>query len=400
VAAKKAKQRPVFWIAGNYYDCQRQWKWIVEKLRDPNIVILDCGTASNRSVAGAADIIKLLKNRDMFDDRPRIVKLKGIPNDYTLLADYLKLVNNDNILVIDSPFGYYQAAGSGSRFISAKTSKFYKEIAKQGVQKAPKGATGVFDFPLEVKTDREAINWVKAVTKDRGKEIDAEAAELLVEQKGRNLDLLYAEITCLLDYQSGKTIAVDDVRAVSLPLFLQTVWNLIDQIDVQDYESAISHMQRFYAVAGSEVGHSFYGDVMMLLGALNQHFTFLMYLKAICGDDLTYSKAVAAVEGVKKRSKDGNKYVWKNDAFTTGFIAQNVRKSGIQAALRWPKDRLEDVFLDLCRTSFLCRTQYTSSETAVKICCDTFVMVACGILRPDHSAKIKGYRGWHGRAGV
>jgi hypothetical protein len=391
VAKKKVK--PLFWITGNYYDCKRQWAWILGMLKGPNVEIFDCGAQSNDSrVAHASDIITCLKNRDIFDSRPRIIKMKGLPDDYTLLCDYLTLVNNDNVLVIDGPIGYRNA---NRRFVSAKTSKFYKEFSKQGVHKSPEGGTGVFDFPEVAESDSKAQSWITSVAKEHDREFEDGAALLLVQQKGRNLDQLYSELTCLMDYQIDKKIRVDDVRAVCVPVFVKTAWDLIDAIDRQEYEAAISHMQGFYANAGTKTGETFDGDVYKLLGALLQHFSFLMYLKMYCGDELTYSKAEQAVAGVKKQGENPN--VW-TDQFSKGYLYVNVRKPELQQALRrLSKERLEDIYLDLTRTRFLCRTKYSGSRAGMKICLDTFIMTACGVISSNYSAAVKGYKRWQAR---
>jgi len=146
-----AKIKPLFWITGNYYDCCKTWKDIISRLGDVAVDILDCGYKVESSnliqPATACDVILLLKNKDMFDDRPRVIKMKGIPNDYHLIADYLHLVNNKNVLVVDGPIGY-RAKPPSKRMITAATSRFYKTFSTKGK---------VFQFPMEGKNRREAV---------------------------------------------------------------------------------------------------------------------------------------------------------------------------------------------------------------------------------------------------
>lgn len=385
MAKYQKKFRPVFWLTGNYYDSQKNWRAIVEMLKDPNVVVLEGGSqVSDPRVAKAADVIRLLKNKDLFDSRPRVLKLKGLPGDYHLLIDYLKLVNNDNVLVIDGPFGYKNSDG---KFVTAKTSKFYKTIASEGK---------ILEAPMEAESDRAAKDWVVKVCGELGKKIESAALETLIQYRGRNLDILYSDLTCLVMYQTGKSIQDADVREICLPLFLKTVWELIEKIDRQDYESACANMQEFYAKAGSEVGTTFYGDVAQLLGALHRHFEFNFYVSNL-KLPLRYDAVAEAVKGVKKRTKKDEKYVWEDDKFSSGYIYTAIRKPELQSILSWPREKLLAVMVDLMRTMTICRTKYTSDEEAIKLCLDTFLMTACGRMSYERSSELKGYRRWVSR---
>ena len=124
----KKNTEPMFWISGNYHDCRKMWDAIRSNVGDPNVITFHCGLISDKTAARATDVVLAMKHRDLFDSRPRIVRLFNLPEDYTIIADYLYLVNSDNILVIDSPVGYRK----NRRFITAASSKLYKAIKKRG----------------------------------------------------------------------------------------------------------------------------------------------------------------------------------------------------------------------------------------------------------------------------
>jgi len=166
-AKRKSKSGscPIYWINGNYYDTCQRWKEICALVKDPNIEIFDCGynpdNIVDNKVAQAADIIMMLKHRDLFDSRVRIIKMKGLPPDYNLITDYLHLINNKTILVIDSPIGYIKPGSK--RFISAATSKFYKFIKANGVLR---------ESLKEAKSVNQAIKWVEKVLTDHNRTYD------------------------------------------------------------------------------------------------------------------------------------------------------------------------------------------------------------------------------------
>ncbi len=352
-------------------------------LDDPNIETLECGhkTASaGLQPATAGDIILLLKNRDIFDTRSRIIKLQGIPADYALLANYLHLVNDRNMLVVNGPIGY-RLKGK-KRFISAANSKFYKTFVSKGK---------VFNSLMEVKRNSDAINWVQGVATDLNKKLDAESAELLVEMKGRNLDNLYAEINKLASYQTGKKITLEDVKACCVLECQNTTWELVDLLNRQNYDGALSKLQEFYGQAGIAIATTFYGDCHRLIGALNKNFTFLLMLKDSCGDSLSFVGAKKAAANYKKRMKKGDVYHWNNDVFEERWMSMQMRNQGVKTAMNLPQRHLYAVKRDICRCMFLCR-KYSTITSRIKLCLDSLIMLICGKLSAANSANCKGWK--------
>lgn len=372
--AKKSKDiRPMFWIGGNYYDSRKVWNKIRSSVGDPNIVNFHCGLSSDASAASAADVILALKHRDMFDDRPRIIRMQNIPEDYASIADYLYLVNDNNILVVDSPVGYRKKR----RLISAASSNFYKTIKKEGK---------AFISDEEARDNRTAITWLKGVVKDLKGSIDAEAASFLVKEvSGRNYDLLYANACTLVDY-SEKIISVEDVKQCCVTAYQRVVWDLIDNLDYGKFDDVILHLQAFYEHAGTEVGSTFDGELERLYGALVSHFTALLLIKGACGDNISYQKASDALKPFKKKSKVTGK--WDLELYNSRHIGALVNKPAFQSALRWDKRRIYMVNCDLLRSRAYNRMSSSKAESRTSL--DVFAMFVCGKISFDDAAMLRG----------
>lgn len=356
--AKKSSKKPMFWICGNYYDSRKFWKQIIEKVSDPNIENIDCGTNLDKSISQASNIILLLKSRDMFDSKPRIIRLRGLPADYAIIADYLKYVNDENILVIDSPVGYHD----GRKFVSASASNFYKTICSDGY---------LLDAGTDAKSDSDAISWVTQVFQDHNKTIDRDTAQLLVSMKGKNFDSLLVEINKLIAYQTKKNITIEDVTTCSIPVYTQTAWNLIDQLDLCQLDESLSNLQKFYEHAGSQTGKSFRGDVEMLMGALHYHFLFLLFAKDSCGDDFNYDRLVKGVEGYKKEIDNKR----ENDYFGKPAVMMATRSEVFKKAVRKSKPQTYLNYLAVCRC--LSKIRVSNNEEVIKTCLDAMCMFVC-----------------------
>lgn len=314
--AKKSGKLAVIWLSGNHHQVRVSFDKLVSndlyhpekfpiKIDNPAVLVIDCGYNSGNidplyRYALAGDIITLLKNRDIFDKRQRIIKLKGLPPDYPILVDYLGYTNSQNILVIDSPFSI-PAKPPSTRRVSVAASSFFKSIKSDGY---------MLSFPDGSKKKSDAANWVKNVVEDMGKKIDPDAAKTLVDLKGSdNYDSLYPYVTLLVDYQSEKKITKADVTTACAPLFLNTVWDLLASIDRKDYDASISHLQRFYKSKSLDYSQ-LVSDTEMLLGAFLQRFRFaVMVVSHVTKESKSVSHplALAAVSGLKKLDKKKKK---------------------------------------------------------------------------------------------
>ncbi len=382
--------KPLFWIYGNYYQSHKTWEDICSKVKDAKIEVLDCGhnpenSTDDNKVIMAGGVIKVLKNKDIFDKRPRIIKLKGLPSDYTILTDYLYLVNDKCVLVIDAPFGYYKS----KRFNSAKTSNFYKTVKSEGK---------IFEFPLDAVRHDSAVKWVKDVALNFGKKIDDDAAQLVVEMKGRNLDALYAAVVLLRDYQIGKNIKKSDVETACISTFLRTVWDLIESIFAQDYNNALLHMQRFYQL--SEVPSEFPSMTYEMLGALMYKFRPLVLIKDGIGDkEPTFDNIKAALSGYKRIDKKDteededseNHSTEYKEMYDDRFIGMSLQDSGFNRMLRLSRDQIYSKYSEILEVQKYVRTE-AKSNTQIKEALDSLIMVLCGTITPSVSRQMRKYK--------
>jgi len=408
MAKKKPQPKPIFWITGNHYESQKAFNQIAEMLGDCRITVLDCdfvneATPAAERTAGPEEIIKRLLNRDIFDTRPRIIKLKGLPHGYSVLVNYLKHVNNNNVLVIDGPIGH-RAKPPSKQFVTAKTSNFYKRIKKEGK---------VLEFPIDASNPSAATNWLKKVAEEKGKPIEPDAAALLVEMRGCNLDFLYGGLLTLIDFADGKTIKRSDVETVCTPEFLKQVWDLLLLISHRKYEDVAIHMQRFYEAGALEVQSTFVGQIEMMLGAFNQLFTFAPMVsdhlkgklvsqdsmnRAVNGFDKVmkkeeFRKALEKAEKAKAEAeKDGAKkkpvedYIVYTSVFTSGFIAMKARDEGFKRIVGWGSKTLHEAYVEVNRVR---RCVRGSSGAYQKLCLDSLMMVLCGKLQPYQSSMLR-----------
>lgn len=392
--AKKKQPKPIFWITGNYYDSRKAFAQISDMLGDCRITILDCdyvneATPVNERTAGPEDIIKRLVNRDIFDTRPHIIKLKGLPHGYSVLFNYLKLVSNKNVLVIDGPIGH-RARPPSKQFITAKTSKFYKYIKKEGK---------ILEFPVDAPNRSAAANWVKKVAAEMGKPIEPDAAALLVEMRGRNLDFLYGGLLTLSDFADGKTIKTSDVEEVCTPEFLKQVWDLLALISYRKYEDVAIHMQRFYAAGALEVQSTFGGQIEMMMGAFNQLFGFATMVCDHLQDKLVSQDSMnRAVDGYNKVMKkddyrkalekaggDEDEIVY-TPVFSPGFIAMKVRDNGFKRIIGWGSKALHNSYAEINHVRKCIRG---STGAYQKLCLDSLMMVLCGKLQPYQAMMLR-----------
>jgi len=390
----KKQPKPVFWITGNYYESQKTFNQIKLMLGDCRVIVLDCdfvneNTPADERTAGPEDIIKLLLNRDIFDSRPRIIKLKGLPHGYPVLVNYLKYVNNKSVLVIDGPIGH-RARPPSKQFVTAKTSNFYKRIKKEGK---------VVEHGINASNVTAANNWVKKVAEELGKPIDSNAAVLLVGMRGCNLDLLYGGLLTLVDYASGRTIKSSDVDEVCSPEFLKQVWDLLATISYREHEDVAIYMQQFYEAGAIEVQSVFFGQIELMLGAFNQLFQCAsMVCDHLQGKLLSQDSISRAVEGYYKVMKkdefkkaldkvggDKDKIVY-TPVFSPGFIAMKARDDGFKRIVNWGGKRLHEAYVEVNRVRRLTRG---SDEAYQKICLNSLMLVLCGKIQPHQADMLR-----------
>jgi hypothetical protein len=392
VAKKKAKgiTRRVFWLVGppsggNYYNCRKVWNEIVAGVRkevgEPNIQSIDCSHNS----ATAGDVMRLLRSTDVFDERPRIIRMFGLPPDYKAMVDYLKYVNNKNVLVIEAPLGYYSA----NKFIPASASTFYKTIKSEGK---------VLKYDARAKSLKDAVQWSIGLASDYGRKMSNGVASFLVEVKGLNYDSLYSELTRLFDYKPEGDITVDDIKDCCIPVFEKSIWELIDQLNRQRFDDAYCHLQEFLEDASSGTMSEFRGIAEQTIGALRHNFELLLYAKESCRGTISYNAFNNAVMGdsdadllhqepIKKLKKDKDKGDKWEPRYNKGAIYNKVKSDSFKIAFGWSPSKIYAALLCIERM----RSKIRLDVANIKLGFEAICLFICGKVNERQSLIVGGY---------
>lgn len=393
------KNKPVFWVFGNLRQCHQTWTEIVRRVetqskKKPDIQIMFGGinpvnATPDRRWSTADDVVFALRNHSFCDDNPRIIKVCGLPESYTDLANWFHVVNGSNVLVIQSPFGYIKPGSK--QWITAKTSKFFKKVKTEGF---------LIEHLVEAKSENDAIAWVVSVVNEAKKEIKRAVAREVVAKEGKNLDKLMNTVGKLCTYQKGKEIVVEDVHACCSGGFLsETVWQFLEDLDYRRNERALGYLQAFYAEGDGDVGESFYGRISRLFGALLQHFQFLLVLKDSCGNgrELNAQLVENTLENFKKTTptkilalqRKEISYEDLEPRFSKQYIGNKIKQDNIRFAFRKKKSEIYRVLAALHDCIFLCRRD-SSHDHCLRLYLDVFALVACGKLTYQQANQIHG----------
>ena len=395
---EKAKsKRPVFWIYGNMRQCRQTFDGIVDHVakqsnKDPDVQVMFGGINPVNATpvqrwSTADDVIFALRNHSFCDDRPRIIKVCGLPEFYTELADWFHVVNGSNVLVIQSEFGYIKPGSK--QWVTAKTSKFFKKVKAEGF---------LIELPIEAN-ENDAIDLIVSLVKDAKKEITRPVAREIIAKEGRNLDTLANVVEKLCTYQKSKDITIEDVHECCSSGFLpETVWKFLEDLDFRRDEKALAYLQAFYAEGDGAVGESFYGRVSKLFGALVQHFQFLLVIKDVCGNrDLNAQFIEEALSSFKKTTPTKIQELKRKDIsyddlepkFSRQYIGNSVTKESIRFSFRKKKSEIYRILSALYDCIYLCR-KYSGSDYYLRMSLDIFALVACGRLTCQQASQIHG----------
>jgi len=392
-----SKRTPIFWVYGNFRQCRQTWDDIVERStfdkQKPNIQVMFSGINSATATASqrwstADDLIFTLRNRDVCDDRPRIIKVCGLPELYTDLADWFHVIDGSNILVIQSPFGYIKPGSK--RWVTAKNSKFFKKVKAEGF---------LVDHPVEAKNESDAVDWVTNLAQESKKEIKNIVAREIVAKEGINLDKLTNAVEKLCVYQRKKELKIEDVHECCSGGFLpETVWQFLSDLDRRRDERSLAYLQAFYAEGDGAVGESFYGRINKLFGALVQHFQFLLVIKDACNNrELNMQIIEDALDNFKKTTPTKilelrRKEISFEDLeprFSKGYIGNNIKKDNIRFAFQKKKSETYRNLLALHNCIYLCRLN-SGNDYLLRLYLDTFALIVCGRLTYQEAKKIHG----------
>ena len=380
--------------------CRQTWDGIVDHVskqcnKKPEIEIMFGGINPINATPAqrwntADDVIFTLRNKNICSDAPRIIKVCGLPESYTELADWFHVINGSNVLVIQSAFGYTKPGSK--QWVTAKTSKFFKKVKAEGF---------LIEHPIDAKNQNDAVDWVVSLAGEAKREIKKAVAREIVAKEGKNLDILENVVKKLCSYQKRKEITIEDVHKCCITGFQpETVWQFLEDLDNKNDERALAYLQSFYAEGDGAAGESFYGRISKLFGALSQHFQFLLHIKDICGQrELNAQLVEDVLKDFKKTTPtkilelQRKKITFEElePKFSQQYIGYNIKKDGVRRASQKRKSEIYNTNLALNDCTFLCR-KYSSKSNLhyLRLCLDTFVLVACGKLTCQEMNQIHG----------
>jgi len=271
-------KKPVFWVNGNYYDCRTVIDQILEKYGRNNVTILDGSSDSVERVF--ANLVET----DLFAAGTKVIRLRGLPPDYTLIVDYLKYVGKNRVLIIEAPFN----RTAGARKTSASKTNLFKAIKKDGK---------IYDFPVIIKTDK-ARNWAITVSENENKKkLESNAADLLVKLKHCNLDQIFLELDKLSTYiGKRRKITVEDVSRCVLDSNEFNVWSLVDHVTDSNLQESIAVLEDLWRQK------NFIYLLEPLVGGLIARFKLLLFAREIGG--INAKTMFSYLSEFKKKAKD------------------------------------------------------------------------------------------------
>lgn len=389
------KQTHIFWIFGNLRQANAKWKALCGYIEQhagvaPNVETVYCGpnpkdVTDSQRLSTMGDVIHVLRTKDMFSTRPRILRVVGIPEDYQDLLHYVDVPTPQNLLVFWGLPGYYKLGSK--RWVSLKPTKVFKFIKNHGK---------VYEFPTEAANENEAVTWAVDVAEEEGKLLTRDTAKLLVRRLGFNLDRLGNSVEQLAIYQADKEITVQDVKACCSETFNGTVWEYINSLDRGDHEKALAYLQRLYEDK-PDTGETFYGRLGQILGALRQHFSFLVLAKDASGESVNVKLIEQSAKGLKKftptqlAQMQNGETVDLSDWFSGNYVRNKVNNPGFTRVLGHRKSQLYSALRELLFCSFMAR-QNSGNEAYLRLSLDILTLVLCGKISPLQAAKARGHR--------
>jgi len=92
----------------------------------------------------------------------------------------------------------------------------------------------------------DMVRWLQDQARHSGGEITAAAAGLLARMVGPDARMAYQELQKLLAYVNySRTVQTEDVEALGIPVFHETIFALVDALAVQDGKSASRLLRKF-----------------------------------------------------------------------------------------------------------------------------------------------------------
>lgn len=165
----------------------------------------------------------------------RVVIVKSVQklstSDKTKLAEYVKSPVNSTLLVLTANK-------------VDKRQKFYSTLIKNSIH-----------FESKKLYENQAVQWVREISREKGIQIDSKGAELLVQQSGTSLWMLYHEIEKLITYCWGmKQISYEDVTAVAGFSRKYNSWELVDSAGKKNFKQAMEILNHMLDEGASAIG--------------------------------------------------------------------------------------------------------------------------------------------------
>ncbi|MFA6088609.1 MAG: hypothetical protein WC755_01980 [Candidatus Woesearchaeota archaeon] len=296
-------KKPVFWISGNMYDCSEAVNLILDKFGTSNVTILD-GTSD-----GVDRVIINLVEKEIFSNGNKVIRLKGLPENYNIIYDYLKYVNEKCVLIIESP----TTTKINGKTVIASSSNLYKEIKKIGK---------VLEAPMELDS-KNCKPWIENLCEKKFKrKIDDESINLLNELKNGNADLIYSEIKKLVTYiGSRRKITLEDVRQITANVIEFDVWKFVDRIIDGNEETCIDMLEDYFLTR-----ENFIYEIDGLMGAILYKVELLLLIKGV--GNLTTKETFEALSCFKKKPKDSKEPTVRYSQGMIGMIKSSRNNLG------------------------------------------------------------------------
>src|SRR3990167_6210554 len=288
-------KKPLYWVSGNQYDCDRIVAEILSKYPKSSVVLLD------GVIDPVQTVLSNLMKTSLFSKEDKVIRLRGLPANYEILLVYIDYVSTKRVLIIESDL----QVKVGRKIVNFALTKFYKQIKQLGE---------TYHFPVQVEVPR-ATTWLKKACQDRYKKtIEDGAAHLLSERKNGNLDYIISELNTISAYiGKRKKITLRDIEdcVIELPSF--DLWRFIDDLMFMRLDTALARLDVF-------LEHSF-AEIELLLYHIIRQFELLLFMRNY-GKIVNFDKLKADVGSMQK--KDGKvKYTdFTLRAFTSSKATQ------------------------------------------------------------------------------
>lgn len=118
--------------------------------------------------------------------------------------------------------------------------------------------------------------WVSQEMQDRGKRIDAQAARLLVETTGEDVDRLLSEMDKLASYVGQREEVTEaDVQAVSVATVEERIWEFLDAVGERNAGVALRLLDGMLPLGSDR------GAAIMLLGSIARQLRLLWQVRLL-----------------------------------------------------------------------------------------------------------------------